>query len=187
MAERALGDERSRAALLALHERGLNFEPPAADADLAAAGWHLDDYCQPLPSEPPGPPVEEGAWETARRLMLAYEFADPEIIEAVYEDDSPLEGRDMLLKARFWGLSFDLGVRARYDVDRNQFADPSCRRGARVGGGLHGPDVTADQDGHVPGANVFLGDEDDVGGLDHCIGCFDRADQAAGFDHPERF
>jgi uncharacterized protein (UPF0548 family) len=120
MAERALGDERSRAALLALHERGLNFEPPAADSDLAATGWRLDDYCQPLPEEPPGPPVEDGAWETARRLMLDYEFADPEIIEAVYEDDSPLEGRDMLLKARFWGLSFDLGVRVGGIVDETR-------------------------------------------------------------------
>ena len=131
MAERALGDERSRAVLHALHEKGLNFDPPAAGADLEASGWRLDDYCQPLPAEPPGVPVADGSWEKARRLMLAYEFADPDIIHAVYEDDSPLEGRDMLLKARFWGLTFDLGVRVGAVVDETRDLDG---RGVRVWG-----------------------------------------------------
>jgi uncharacterized protein (UPF0548 family) len=84
------------------------------------SGWRLDDYCQPLPPEPPGVPVANGSWEKAKDLMLAYEFADPNIIQAVYEDDSPLEGRDMLLKARFWGLSFDLGVRVSAIVDETR-------------------------------------------------------------------
>lgn len=120
MTERPLSDSRSRTALLALHDKSLNFEPPDADADLASHGWRLDDYCQPLPQEPPGPPVDGGSWEIARRLMLSYEFADPKIISAVFEDDSPLEGRDMLLKARFWGLSFDLGVRVGGVVDETR-------------------------------------------------------------------
>jgi uncharacterized protein (UPF0548 family) len=111
MSERLLGDRGARAALHALHDKRLNFDPPARNADLAANGWRLDDYCQPLPPEPPGVPLAGGSWETARCLMLDYEFADPGIIRAVYEDDSPLDGRDMLLKARFWGLTFDLGVR----------------------------------------------------------------------------
>jgi uncharacterized protein (UPF0548 family) len=55
--------------------------------------------------------------------MLAYEFADPAIIRAVYRDDSPLEGRDMLLKARFWGLTFDLGVRVGAVVDETRDLD----------------------------------------------------------------
>jgi uncharacterized protein (UPF0548 family) len=123
MPERPLGDSRSRAALAALHDRGLNFEAPAPSADLEAAGWRLDRYCQPLASEPPGAPVANGSWEAARRLMLAYEFADPAIIRAVYRDDSPLEGRDMLLEARFWGLTFDLGVRVGAVVDETRDLD----------------------------------------------------------------
>jgi len=131
MPERPLGDDRARAALLALHQKGLNFDPPADGVDLEASGWRLDDYCQPLPPEPPGVPVADGSWEQARRLMLAYEFADPDIIRAVYEDDSPLEGRDMLLKARFWGLSFDLGVRVGAVVDETRELGG---RGVRVWG-----------------------------------------------------
>jgi uncharacterized protein (UPF0548 family) len=47
----------------------------------------------------------------ARRLLRDYEFADPDIVRAVYHPDSPLDERDMLLEARFWGLRFRLGVR----------------------------------------------------------------------------
>jgi uncharacterized protein (UPF0548 family) len=43
--------------------------------------------------------------------MQAYEFADPSIVRAVYHPDSALEGRDMLLELRFWGLRFHAGVR----------------------------------------------------------------------------
>lgn len=123
MPERPLGDSGARAALLALHDKGLNFVPPARDVDLSADGWRLDDHCQPLPAELPGVPVAGGSWETARRLMLAYEFADPDMIRAVYEDNSPFDGRDMLLKGRFWGLSFDLGVRVGGVVDETREVD----------------------------------------------------------------
>jgi uncharacterized protein (UPF0548 family) len=128
MPSRPLGDDRSRAALLALHAKSLNFDPPAAGTDLIASGWRLDDYCQALPPEPSGPPIDGGSWHTARRLMLAYEFADPEIIQAVFEDDSPLEGRDMLLKARFWGLTFDLGVRVGGVIDETRNQDGRSTR-----------------------------------------------------------
>jgi uncharacterized protein (UPF0548 family) len=131
MTERRLRDPRSRSALLALHEKALNFDPPERGSDLAAQGWRLDEYRQPLPAEPPGAPLSNGSWEAARRLMLDYEFADPGIIRAVYEQDTPLEGRDMLLKARFWGLSFDLGVRVGGVVDETRDVDG---RAARVWG-----------------------------------------------------
>ena len=36
------------------------------------------------------------------------EFADPRIVRAVYRRDDPLEGRDMLLEVRFWGLQIPL-------------------------------------------------------------------------------
>ena len=43
--------------------------------------------------------------------MRDYEFADPKIVRAVYYSESPLEGRDMLLQLRFYGLRFYAGVR----------------------------------------------------------------------------
>jgi uncharacterized protein (UPF0548 family) len=102
--------EKHSAALDALHEKALNFTPEPEEK-LRAEGWKIDRYCQPLPKEPPGPPLANGSWEVARGLMHDYEFADPAIIRAVYHPDEPLEHRDMLLEARFYGLRFHVGVR----------------------------------------------------------------------------
>ena len=71
-------------------------------------------------------------------------------------------------------------------MHRDQLADAAGGRGAGVGGGLDRADVAADEHGDVAGADVFLADQDDVGGLDHGVGGLDRADEAAGFDHAER-
>jgi uncharacterized protein (UPF0548 family) len=111
MPERPALDTRARAALAARRERGASFQPGDAGSFTAEHGWRVDDYRQPLGAEPPGDPVPGGRWEAAKRLVQDYEFADPKIIRAVYEQDAPLEGRDMLLEARFWGLRFHFGVR----------------------------------------------------------------------------
>ncbi len=109
-AEQLLRDPASRRALDRLHRKSVNFDPPARER-LQAEGWRVDAYCEPLPPEAPGPPVRGGTWETARRLMSDYEFADPSIVRAIYHGDDPLEGRDMLLELRFHGLRFHVGVR----------------------------------------------------------------------------
>ena len=111
VAESTLRDPRARRALDALHARPLNFDLARIGEFTAAQGWRLDDYRQPLPPEPPGPPLRDGSWETARRLMRDYEFADPELVRAIYYDDRQLEQRDMLLELRFHGLRFHAGVR----------------------------------------------------------------------------
>jgi uncharacterized protein (UPF0548 family) len=121
--ERRLGDPRSLEALRALHDKRLNFDLDGRDAMTREAGWNVDGYRQPLPPEPPGAPVPGGTWERARELMLDYEFADPGIVRAVYTPDSPLEGRDMLLEARFLGLRFRFGVRVEGVVDETCEAD----------------------------------------------------------------
>jgi uncharacterized protein (UPF0548 family) len=106
--ERSLRDLRN---LRALHDAAPNFDLAALAAAQPGTGWKVDDYCQPLPPEAPGSPVPGGSWERARRLMETYEFADPKIVRAAYAADSALEGRDMLLEARFGGLRFRFGVR----------------------------------------------------------------------------
>jgi uncharacterized protein (UPF0548 family) len=111
VAESTLRDPRARRALDALHDRQLNFDAAHLREHTAARGWRIDDYQQPLPPEPPGPPLADGSWEAARRVMRDYEFADPEIVRAVYYDERPLEQRDMLLELRFHGLRFHAGVR----------------------------------------------------------------------------
>ncbi len=80
-------------------------------------GWLIDDYCQPLAREAPGPPEPGGPWERARQLLRDYEFADPRIVRAVYHPGRPLEGRDMLLEVRFLGLRFRFGVRISGVID----------------------------------------------------------------------
>jgi uncharacterized protein (UPF0548 family) len=109
--EGTLSDPRAKRALDELHEKELNFDVSERDRFTVANGWRLDDYRQPLPPEAPGPPVAGGSWEMARRLMSDYEFADPRIVRAIYQPDSPLDRRDMLLEIRFLGLRFHAGVR----------------------------------------------------------------------------
>jgi uncharacterized protein (UPF0548 family) len=111
-----------------LRGRGYNFDPSRLDA----YDWHFDDLCQPLRSEPPGPPVPGGSFELAKRLMLGYEFADPSIVHAYYDPAEPLQGRTMLLELRFLGvLRFRVGTRvsAVYHEERS-----SGGRAARVWG-----------------------------------------------------
>ena len=115
--EGTLGDPRARRALDELHDRPLNFNREDRAGWTREAGWRIDDYCQPLPSEPPGPPRSGGPWESARAHLRDYEFADPRIVRAVYHPGDPLEGRDMLLEVRFWGLRFRFGVRVSGVID----------------------------------------------------------------------
>jgi uncharacterized protein (UPF0548 family) len=87
--------------LSALADQPLNFDL-AAVAD--ASEWEVTDVCQRLPDEPPGPPVDGGSWQIARRLMRGYEFADPSIVRAYYDPEIPLERRNMLLKLQALGV-----------------------------------------------------------------------------------
>jgi uncharacterized protein (UPF0548 family) len=119
----SLRDPGSRRVLDELHDKGLNFELADRAEFTAESGWQPDDYCQPLPPEPPGPPVPGGSWEVAQGLMQRYEFADPSIVRAVYYPDRPLEERDMLLEVRFYGLRFRFGVRVGGVVDETRTID----------------------------------------------------------------
>jgi uncharacterized protein (UPF0548 family) len=115
--EGTLGDPLARRALDELHDKPLNFDRNNRADWTREAGWRIDDYCEPLPSEAPGPPRSGGTWERARALLRDYEFADPRIVRAVYHPGDPLEGRDMLLEVRFWGLRFRFGVRVSGVID----------------------------------------------------------------------
>lgn len=113
--------ERDRRALAGLAERRLNFDP---DADHGPGdGWHVDEVVRELPVEPSGAPVPDGSWQTARRLMIAYQLADPAVVRATYRADLPLAGRDMLLQLRFCGLRFHVGVRIGKDYDETRTID----------------------------------------------------------------
>jgi uncharacterized protein (UPF0548 family) len=119
---------RAERRLPELRRRPYNYDPARRSEFTPANGWHFDNLRQPLPSEPPGPPLPGGSFETARRLMLGYEFADPSLVHAIYDEDEPLEGRTMLLEIRFHGLlRFHVGTRvtAVYDEERSLQGRPA--------------------------------------------------------------
>jgi len=119
----ALGDPAARRLLDELHAKALNFDIGERDTFTVENGWHSDEYRQPLPPEAPGPPQPGGSWQVARGLIRDYEFADPAIIQAVYDTELPLEQREMLLEARFHGLRFRLGVRVGGVIDETREVD----------------------------------------------------------------
>src|ERR1700761_2272066 len=68
----------------------------------------------PRPSgpQPRAPPIAGGSWGIASRLISGYEFADPSLVRAYYDQDAPLLGREMVLELRALNLiSVHVGVR----------------------------------------------------------------------------
>jgi len=66
-------------------------------------------------------PNARGSWQIARRLMSGYEFADPSIVRAYYNDDIPLERRNMLLRLQALGAAhLFVGVRVGEVYERTQ-------------------------------------------------------------------
>jgi uncharacterized protein (UPF0548 family) len=107
-----LGPPRVRRRFAALPDAPINFDPATLKYASPASGWTSTDLCQSLPSEPPGPPIDGGSWQIARRLMRGYEFADPSIVRAYYDPETPLQGRNMLLKLQALGIAYlYVGVR----------------------------------------------------------------------------
>lgn len=93
--------------LAALATKPLNYDPDNA----SGPGWRHDDYRRSLPAETPGEPVPGGSWKIACRLSGDYAFADPTLVEAHFDPERPLEGRDMLLVLHAFGVRLDAGVR----------------------------------------------------------------------------
>ena len=121
--ERLLGYRDEPRTVDDLRDRGYNFDPTRLAALVAAEGWHRDDRRQPLAPEPPGEPVPGGSFERAVALVRDYAFAEGSAVRAIFEEDAPLEGRDMLLIGRFAGLDFRLGVRVTDVVDARRNED----------------------------------------------------------------
>jgi uncharacterized protein (UPF0548 family) len=121
--ERLLGFPGEPRTVEDLRGRGYNFDPARLREIVAEEHWHRDDRRQPLPPESPGLPVPGGTFERAQALMREYAFADGSAVHAIFEQDAPLEGRDMLLVGRFVGLDFRLGVRVGGVVDEERVED----------------------------------------------------------------
>ena len=137
--ERLAATPRAQRALAALSDRPLNFDPAelrdAGERAGADSAWHVDDYAQALPSEPPGEPVAGGSFAVAQRLMRDYAFADPAMVRAVYDPAGELAERNMLLQVRFGPLRFFFGCRVSTITDETRTVDG---RRVRVWGWSYG-------------------------------------------------
>src|SRR5262249_6293329 len=89
--------------------------------------------------------------------------------------------------AVLWDDAFDFNVRAWDDMNRDQFADSPSGGGAGVCGRFDRADIAANEDSHVSRADVFFADQLNIGGFDHRVSGFDRADKAFRLDHAESF
>lgn len=129
MQRRILGSVNETAALNSLRLRPVNYDPASAPEDGRPEGhWHVDSATTVIGQEPPGMPVEGGAWETACLLVRQYEFSEPRILRAVYRGDDELLGRDMLLEGRFFGLRFYFGVRVTLVIDETRSSGGAALR-----------------------------------------------------------
>jgi uncharacterized protein (UPF0548 family) len=84
----------------------LNFEPRPLSEYTPANGWHADALAQALPA---------GSFAVAARLVREYAMADPALVRADFDPETPLMGRVMTLRVIFRRV---LSVRARVKVTR---------------------------------------------------------------------
>lgn len=120
MRRRLSGPVDEAKALNGLRCLAVNYDPADAPSGPHPDGrWHTDTETTVVGREPPGAPVPGGPWETACLLVRRYEFAEPRILRAVYRPGD-LDGRDMLLEGRFFGLRFHLGVRVTGVLDETR-------------------------------------------------------------------
>jgi uncharacterized protein (UPF0548 family) len=111
--------EQFRDQIEALRERPLNFHFERQESFTAESGWRIDDHQTALPSEPPGPPLPDGPWAKAKQILQDYRFADPSIITGIFQPDTPLDKRVMLLRGRAYGMTFWLGTRIGEVIDKH--------------------------------------------------------------------
>jgi uncharacterized protein (UPF0548 family) len=102
---------RDQRLLAELANRPTNLDRNPLEPPIDASRWRVDEMIEPLPHEKPGAPEPGGSWEVARRMMDAYQLADPRIVDGLYSPDAPLSGRDMLLRIHYGPLRFKVGVR----------------------------------------------------------------------------
>ena len=112
--------EQYRARLDAFREARVNYDPARAHEYTAESGWRIDDYETDLPPEAPGPPVPDGSFARACAVVRDYKFPPPDLVTGIYAPDGPLEGRRMLIRARFLGFTFWFGVEVGGVVDEER-------------------------------------------------------------------
>jgi uncharacterized protein (UPF0548 family) len=98
----------------AMRGRKINFDISRSEDHTPNKGWYADDVRQALPP---------GSFDAASRLARNYDFAEPSIVEGVFDRDEPLERRTMLLVLHFYFLRIPVGVRVGEVYDGTRTLD----------------------------------------------------------------
>jgi uncharacterized protein (UPF0548 family) len=114
--------------LAELRARDINLDLSRREEHTPDNGWYVDDVRRALPSEPPGDPVPGGSWDAARQIARDYDFADPSIVQGIFDREEPLEGRTMLLVLHFHAFRIRVGVRVGDVYDENRELDGRAGR-----------------------------------------------------------
>jgi uncharacterized protein (UPF0548 family) len=103
-------DAKLRARLNELSRLEVNFDLPPEQMT-TEHGWTVDGVDERIGVEPPGPPLENGFFASAKRALISYRFSDRRIVVGHFDAKAPLQGRNMLLEIKVFGLRFLNGVR----------------------------------------------------------------------------
>ena len=109
-------NERGKNKLAALQERGFNYEVESYSPD--DPSWRHDSYVKTVGTETPGPPEDGGLFMTAKQIVTEYRFPDPKRVTGEFDHSAPLEGRNMLLTAKFMGVRVQFAVRVVDVIDQ---------------------------------------------------------------------
>ncbi|MEO5668353.1 MAG: DUF1990 family protein [Bdellovibrionota bacterium] len=120
-----------QARLQALAGLKINFDLQQRDTFTVANGWNVDEYRCDLPAEKPGEPEAWSSFETAKSILLNYEFPDPKLVQGIFRPEDPLDNRIMLLNAHFLWIRFYFGVRIGNIIDERR---PSAEGEFRIYG-----------------------------------------------------
>jgi len=68
-------------------------------------------------------------------------------------------------------------------MNADEFTDATRCDGTSFGGCLHRAHVATNKNGHIAIQEIFLTDELDIRGFDHCISGHDSTDKTTRLDH----
>lgn len=103
-----------------LSDLAYNYDAKQYEASADKLGWNIDKHSAAIGRESPGPPSENGPFARAKEAIRSYQFPDPKLISALYDPEQELAGRNMLMKARFAGITFFFGVRITRVIDERK-------------------------------------------------------------------
>lgn len=101
--------EELRERRAALNDGGRNFTPPTLPLQ-EPFEWRRHRSRARIASAAPGSPRRGGPFNRAKRALDAYAFSDPDIVEAHFEPNTPLQDRRILLELKVPFLRYLAGV-----------------------------------------------------------------------------